>query len=66
MSKKTIVSDIVYKPKQTLFLKAFGENKKIYGIQMLIEQAVLCFYFWFGFVPTVDKILLNKINIKIK
>ena len=61
----TIISDIVYKPKETAFLKNFKENKKIYGISMLIEQAIPCFHYWFGFSPDVDSELLNKINSKI-
>ena len=61
----TIISDIVYKPKETAFLKNFEENKKIYGISMLIEQAIPCFNYWFGFSPDVDNDLLNKINSKI-
>lgn len=61
----TIISDIVYKPKETAFLKHFKENKKIYGISMLIEQAIPCFYYWFGFNPEIDNELLNKINSKI-
>ena len=65
ISKKTILSDIVYSPKETAFLKNFNENKKIYGISMLIEQAALCFYQWFGFVPKLDKKLIKKIHSKI-
>merc|ERR1711966_31908 len=32
IKKTTIISDIVYKPKETPFLKEFKLNKKIYGI----------------------------------
>ena len=66
INKKTIISDIVYSPKETRFLQNFKENKKIYGITMLIEQAIRCFNFWFGFTPKVDKKLLKKLNNKIK
>ncbi len=65
IKKTTILSDIVYQPKHTSFLKSFESNKKIYGISMLIEQAIPCFQQWFSFVPVVDKTLLNKINKKI-
>ena len=65
ISAATIISDIVYSPKETTFLKNFNENKKIYGISMLIEQAALCFYQWFGFVPKLDKKLIKKIHSKI-
>ncbi len=66
VSSKTLISDIVYRPKETLFLKNFKDNKKIYGITMLIEQAIPCFRLWFGFSPKVDKALLKKLNNKIK
>ena len=66
VSKTTVLSDIVYKPKNTTFLNNFNENKKIYGISMLIEQAIPCFYEWFGFNPDVDKKLIQKLNAKIK
>ena len=52
IKKTTIISDIVYQPKETSFLKEFKFNKKIYGISMLIEQALPCFKQWFGFVPS--------------
>ncbi len=64
--KKTIVSDIVYYPKETKFLKLFPDNPKIYGISMLIQQAVPCFKRWFGFSPVVDKKLLNILDKKLK
>jgi len=66
INNKTLISDIVYKPKETPFLKKFKENKKIYGIAMLVEQAIPCFRQWFGFSPKVDKVLLKKLNTKTK
>ncbi len=66
INKKTLISDIVYTPKETIFLENFKENKKIYGITMLVEQAILCFHQWFGFSPKADKELLKKLNNKIK
>jgi len=66
INNKTLISDIVYKPKETPFLKKFKENKKIYGITMLVEQAIPCFHQWFGFSPKVDKALLKKLNAKTK
>jgi shikimate dehydrogenase len=66
IKKTTIISDIVYQPKETTFLKKFKVNKKIYGISMLIEQALPCFKQWFGFVPIVDDLLIEKLNKKIK
>ena len=66
IKETTIISDIVYQPKETSFLKEFKLNKKIYGISMLIEQALPCFKQWFGFLPDVDKVLIKKLNTKIK
>jgi shikimate dehydrogenase len=66
IKKTTIISDIVYKPKETPFLKEFKFNKKIYGISMLVEQALPCFNQWFGFVPVVDESLIKKLYKKIK
>ena len=66
IKSSTIISDIVYKPKETAFLKNFKENKKIYGIFMLIEQAIPCFHYWFGFSPDIDNVLIKKINSEIK
>ena len=65
ITKSTIVSDIVYSPKNTSFLKQFPKNKKIYGISMLIEQAKPCFKIWFGKNPSVDAKMLNAIYKKI-
>ena len=66
IKKTTIISDIVYQPRETTFLKKFKLNKKIYGISMLIEQALPCFKQWFGFVPVVDDALIKKLNKKTK
>ncbi len=66
IKKNTIISDIVYKPRNTPFLQKFKENKKIYGISMLVQQALPCFQQWFGFIPEVDKALLKKLYNKIK
>ncbi len=66
VSKKTILSDIVYKPKHTAFLKSFPCNEKIYGIAMLIEQAALSFKTWYGFKPNIDLSLVNILERKIK
>ena len=66
IKKTTIISDIVYQPKETSFLKEFKVNKKIYGISMLIEQALPCFKLWFGFIPVVDEALIKKLHKKIK
>ncbi len=66
INNKTVISDIVYKPKETGFLKLFPNNKKIYGISMLLEQATPCFKLWFGFKPSIDLKLIKILNKKIK
>ena len=56
--------DIVYSPKETLFLKHFKKSNRIYGVDMLIHQAIPCFEEWFGVRPIIDRgilILLNKV-----
>ncbi len=62
IKKTTLLSDIVYNPKETDFLSSFKENKKIYGISMLIEQAALSFKIWLGFKPSVDKKLVKILD----
>ena len=66
VNTKSILSDIVYSPKETEFLKNFPNNKKIYGITMLVEQARLCFKLWFGFMPSPDLKLIAMLDKKIK
>lgn len=66
VKKNTFISDIVYKPMNTIFLNSFKENRKIFGITMLIEQAIPCFRLWFGFNPDVDEVLIKKLKNKIK
>ena len=65
VKKSTIVSDIVYNPRNTAFLNQFPSNKKVHGISMLLHQAIPCFKIWFGFNPSVDKKLLQILNKKI-
>ncbi len=65
IDESTVVSDIVYSPKKTVFLKQFPKNKKIYGISMLLEQAKPCFKMWFGINPSVDQKMLSFIYKKI-
>ena len=66
IGKNVWLSDIVYKPKETAFLKRFPNNKKIYGISMLLQQAVPCFKLWFGFKPQIDDDLLKILERKIR
>ncbi len=66
INKKSILSDLIYKPKETNFLKSFPNNEKVYGISMLLEQAVPCFKLWFGFKPTIDSKLLKVLEQKLK
>ena len=66
IKRTTLISDIVYSPKNTEFLKKFKNNKKIYGISMLLYQAIPCFKEWFGFEPSIDNMLLKELDKKIK
>ncbi len=65
VNRRALLSDIVYNPKETSFLKLFPESKKIYGINMLLQQAVPCFKFWFGFTPSINKELVRILDKKI-
>ncbi len=66
IKKTSLLSDINYRPKETSFLKEFKENKKIYGISMLLNQASESFVLWFGFKPKTDPKLLKILENKIK
>ena len=66
IQKNATISDIVYSPKHTNFLKKFPKNEKIYGISMLIEQAVISFELWFGFKPKADLKLIKLLDRKTK
>ena len=66
VGKSTLLSDIVYSPKETSFLKSFPNNRKIYGISMLIHQAAISFKIWFGFKPDIDFKLIDLLDKKIK
>jgi len=62
INREVAVCDIVYKPKETKFLKHFTKpSAKIYGIHMLINQARPCFFKWFGVSPSEDGVLTNKL-----
>ena len=62
INREVAVCDIVYKPKETKFLKHFTKpSAKIYGIHMLINQARPCFFEWFGVRPSEDEALTNKL-----
>jgi len=55
-NKELLVCDIVYKPHDTAFIKWAKKNNLniIYGIEMLINQALEAFYIWTGINPTID------------
>tara|TARA_B100001287_G_scaffold21553_1_gene15839 strand:+ start:3264 stop:4046 length:783 start_codon:yes stop_codon:yes gene_type:complete len=62
---ETVLSEIVYNPRMTKFLKYFPDNKKNYGIDMLLEQAIPCFEKLFGFIPSIDSKLVKLLDAKI-
>ena len=63
LSNKTIVTDIVYTPLETPFLKSARESglKTVDGLGMLLHQAVPGFEKWFGIRPKVTSALRNYI-----
>lgn len=69
-NKNLLVCDIVYKPHDTNFIKWGHKNglDTIYGIDMLINQALEAFYIWTGIKPTkedkkaINKLYLDSIN----
>ncbi len=63
LSPNTVVSDVVYRPLETSFLKYFkNPQRKIYGASMLINQAAPCFKKWFGVMPIIDEKLLEIVK----
>ncbi len=62
---ETVLSEIVYNPKMTKFLNYFPDNKKNYGIDMLLEQAIPCFEKLFGFKPRIDSKLVKILDAQI-
>ena len=61
LSKKTLVSDLVYAPLETDLL-LFAKNKgcrTVNGIGMLIHQAMPGFSRWFGTKPAIDHAIKN-------
>ncbi|RWZ60879.1 shikimate dehydrogenase [Halobacillus fulvus] len=67
LTKDTIVSDIVYRPMETLFLKKAkrqGANVH-YGHEMLLQQAVYAFQIWTGTNPSALEIL-DEFEAKLK
>lgn len=70
LSKQILVYDIVYKPHNTQLIKWAIKNELevIYGIEMLINQALQAFYIWTGIQPSGEdadeiRVLYNK-NLK--
>ena len=60
---RCIVSDIVYTPLETAFLKAAADRglTPVDGLGMLLHQAVPGFEKWFGVRPTVTEDLYQAI-----
>ena len=57
IDKKILVCDIVYKPRDTIFLKWAKKNnlKIVYGIDMLINQALESFKIWTDVKPCEEE-----------
>jgi len=67
-AKTTIVTDIVYTPLETSFLKAAKHHDlpTVDGLGMLLHQAVFGFEHWFGVKPCVNDELRKMIMGKLK
>ncbi|CEN84743.1 shikimate dehydrogenase [Paraclostridium sordellii] len=57
VSKDLLVCDIVYKPHETKFLKWAKKNNLdiVYGIDMLVNQAIYGFYIWTKIKPLEEE-----------
>ena len=57
LSRKTLVSDLVYTPLETDLLRVAKKKgcRTVDGLGMLINQAVPGFSRWFGITPSVDQ-----------
>ena len=68
LNKKSIVSDINYRPHKTNLIKlALKLKLRVnYGIYMLVFQALPAFKHWFGFSPKITSGLLAKIKKEMK
>ena len=68
LEKKTLITDIVYTPLETMFLKNAKQHGlcTVDGLGMLLHQAAPGFERWFGVRPEVDdqirQILINDIQ----
>ena len=64
LPKSAIVTDIVYNPLETKLLKdaRIRGLKIVYGLGMLIYQAIPGFKLWFEQEPEVDKDLIKLLN----
>lgn len=68
LDEQTVICDIVYKPHETLLIKNAKANnmKVIYGIEMLIEQALLAEQIWNDIpqsvVDATRSDLMSKVN----
>ena len=63
LSPRAVVTDLVYTPLDTAFLRAARENgcTVVDGLGMLLHQAVPGFERWFGIRPTVDEALRRAV-----
>ena len=63
LSPDALVSDVIYVPLQTPLLAAANlrGNITVGGLGMLLNQARPAFEAWFGVMPTISDVLLNKV-----
>lgn len=62
VEKKILVCDIVYKPHNTSLINWAKDNRLdvVYGIDMLINQAIYAFYIWTGITAQKEDVIYLK------
>jgi shikimate dehydrogenase len=64
ITQNTIVSDIIYNPLQTKFLKAASKRGAAVqnGLGMFVFQGALAFEIWTGIFPNVERMEANVLR----
>lgn len=64
LNPEAVVYDIVYTPLHTELLKRAQQrgNEIVTGIGMLLHQARPAFEAWFGVMPTIDEVLMGRVQ----
>jgi shikimate dehydrogenase len=64
LKRGSIVSDIIYNPLETAFLKAAKEKEAITqnGIDMFVHQGAQAFQYWTGIYPNINRMKQNVVG----